>query len=151
MRSPCCLCVSLDVDRATARLTRCRWNENIENGRRSFGLGVLLCGRRRIGYSVFSARKVLSRTAFLNISRTIILSLFLLPQFWSIRHSYNTLFHFSFLILGQSVGLLWWGISPSFDGGSARRKTCTYTNRINTKTSVHALSGIRTPDPSEEQ
>jgi hypothetical protein len=38
----------------------------------------------------------------------------------------------------------------SFDGGSARHKTATYTgqhkHRINTN--IHALSGIRTHDPS---
>jgi hypothetical protein len=46
----------------------------------------------------------------------------LLP-FWSIGHPWNTLFQFSFLILRQSVGLLWWGISLS--------QAITYTNRIN--------------------
>jgi hypothetical protein len=40
------------------------------------------------------------------------LSLLLLPL-WSIEHLWNTLFHCSFLILGQSVGVLGWGISPS--------------------------------------
>jgi hypothetical protein len=44
------------------------------------------------------------------------LSLFLsllLPPLWSIGHPWNALFHFSFLILRQSVGLLGRGISPS--------------------------------------
>jgi hypothetical protein len=36
----------------------------------------------------------------------------LLP-FWSTGHPWNALFHFSFLILEQSVWLLGWGISPS--------------------------------------
>jgi hypothetical protein len=34
---------------------------------------------------------------------------------WSIGHPWNALFHFSFLILRQSVGLLGRGISPSQD------------------------------------
>jgi hypothetical protein len=41
----------------------------------------------------------------------------------------------------QSVGLL--------DGRSARRKAYTYTHRIKVhNTDIHALSGIRTHDPS---
>jgi hypothetical protein len=40
----------------------------------------------------------------------------------------------------------------SLDGGSARRKAATYTgqhkHRINAKTNIYALSGIRTHDPS---
>jgi hypothetical protein len=35
----------------------------------------------------------------------------------------------------------------SLDGGSARRKASTYTQN-NTNTEIHALSGIRTHDPS---
>jgi hypothetical protein len=44
---------------------------------------------------------------------TIFLSLFLLLPLWSIGHPWNALFHFSFLILRQSVRLLAQGISPS--------------------------------------
>jgi hypothetical protein len=45
------------------------------------------------------------------------------------RASVKRFFHFSFVILTQSVGLLGRGISPS-------------------QTNIHALSGIRTHDPS---
>jgi hypothetical protein len=38
---------------------------------------------------------------------------FLLLPLWSIGHSWNASFHFSFLILRQSVGLLGRGISSS--------------------------------------
>jgi hypothetical protein len=38
---------------------------------------------------------------------------FLLPPLWSIGHPWKALFHFSFLILKQSVGVFGWGISPS--------------------------------------
>jgi hypothetical protein len=44
---------------------------------------------------------------------TLSFSLFLLLPFWSIGHPWNALFHFSFLILRQSVGLLGRGIRPS--------------------------------------
>jgi hypothetical protein len=51
---------------------------------------------------------------------------------------------FSFLIYTQSVGL--------FGRGISRRKAATYTqNNTNTEwmhTDIHALSGIRTHDPS---
>jgi hypothetical protein len=43
----------------------------------------------------------------------------------SIGHPWNALFHFSFLILRQSVGLLGWGISPS-------QFRYLYKHRINT-------------------
>jgi hypothetical protein len=43
-----------------------------------------------------------------------ILSLFMLPPLRSIVHLWNVFYHFSFLILGQSVGLLGRGISPSY-------------------------------------
>jgi hypothetical protein len=63
-----------------------------------------------------------------NIRADDILSLslsFLLPPLWSIGHPWNVLFHFSVLILRQSVGLLGRGISPS--QGRYR-----YKHRINT-------------------
>jgi hypothetical protein len=47
---------------------------------------------------------------------------------------------FSFLIYTQFVGLLL--------RGSARRKAATYTQNKRTHTDIHALSGIRTHDPS---
>jgi hypothetical protein len=50
---------------------------------------------------------------------------------WSIGHPWNTLFHFSFLILGQSVGLLGWGISPS-QGRYIHRTTQTQNKRRQT-------------------
>jgi hypothetical protein len=46
------------------------------------------------------------------ISEKMVLS-FLLPPLWSIGHPWNVLFHYSFLILKQSVGLHGWGISTS--------------------------------------
>jgi hypothetical protein len=49
-----------------------------------------------------------------NILQCIPLSLsFLLPPLWSTGHPWNALFHFNFLIVRQSIGLLAWGISPS--------------------------------------
>jgi hypothetical protein len=45
-------------------------------------------------------------------SNSLFLS-FLLSPIWSIGHPRTALFHFSFLILRQSVGLLGWGIIPS--------------------------------------
>jgi hypothetical protein len=59
------------------------------------------------------------------------LSLFLLFPFWSIGHPWNALFHFSFLILRQSVWLLGRGISPSQGlylntGQHKHRKTHTH-------------------------
>jgi hypothetical protein len=50
---------------------------------------------------------------------------FLLPPIWSIGHVRNALFHFSFLILRQSVRLLGWGMSPS-------QGRYLYKHRINT-------------------
>jgi hypothetical protein len=70
----------------------------------------------------------------------IYIYIFLLLPLWSIRHPWNAFFHFSFLILRQSVGLL--------DGGSACRKAPTYTNTDQTQTYIHALNRIRTHDPS---
>jgi hypothetical protein len=64
---------------------------------------------------------------------------FLLLPLWSIGHPWNALFHFSFLILRQSVGLLGRGISPS-------QGRYLYKHRINTN--IHASSEIRTHDPS---
>jgi hypothetical protein len=52
---------------------------------------------------------------------------FLLFPLWSIGHPWNALFHFRFLILRQSVGLLGQGISPSL-GRYLQRK-----HRINAK------------------
>jgi hypothetical protein len=49
---------------------------------------------------------------FCSTSLNLSLSFLLLPL-WSIGHPWNTLFHFSFLILRQSVGLPGRGISPS--------------------------------------
>jgi hypothetical protein len=46
-------------------------------------------------------------------SLSISLSLFPVAPYWSVGHPWKALFHFSFLILGQSVGLFWRGISPS--------------------------------------
>jgi hypothetical protein len=40
---------------------------------------------------------------------------FLLFPLWSLQHPWNAYFHFSFLILRQSVGLLGRGLSPSQD------------------------------------
>jgi hypothetical protein len=67
------------------------------------------------------------------------LSLILLPR-WIIGHPWNALFHFSFLILGQSVGHLGRGISPS----QGRLPTQTQNKRVD----IHSFSGIRTHDPS---
>jgi hypothetical protein len=73
-------------------------------------------------------------STFLNIS----LSFLLLPL-WSIGHPWNALFHFSFLILGQTVGLPGRGTSPL-------QRRYLHKHRINAN--IHALSGIRTHDPS---
>jgi hypothetical protein len=56
------------------------------------------------------------------------LSLFLLLPLCSIGHPWNTLFHFSFLIARQSVGLLGRGISPS-QGHYVHRTTQTQNKR----------------------
>jgi hypothetical protein len=50
---------------------------------------------------------------------------------WSIGHPWNTSFHFSFLILGQSVGLPGWGVSPS-QGRYLHRTTQTQNKRTQT-------------------
>jgi hypothetical protein len=69
---------------------------------------------------------------------TLSLSFLLLPL-WSLGHPWNALFHFSFLILIQTVELLGWGMSPS-------QGHYLYKHTINTN--IHALSGIRTHDPT---
>jgi hypothetical protein len=51
-------------------------------------------------------------TAVLSVSLSLSLSFLLFPL-WSIGHPWNALFHFIFLILRQTIGLLWRGISPS--------------------------------------
>jgi hypothetical protein len=50
----------------------------------------------------------------LSVSLSLSLSVFPVAPTWSVGHPWNALFHFSFLILKQSVG-------------SARRKAATYT------------------------
>jgi hypothetical protein len=71
---------------------------------------------------------------------------FLLPPFWYIGHPWNALLHFSFVIIRQSVGLLGRGISPS-QGRYLHMEQ--HKHRINAhNTDVHALSVIRTHDPS---
>jgi hypothetical protein len=52
----------------------------------------------------------------------------------------NVLFHFSYLILRQSVGILGPGISPS-------QGRYLYKHRINADKSIHTLNGIWTHDP----
>jgi hypothetical protein len=75
-----------------------------------------------------------------DFQRTLSLSLpFLMLPLWSTGHPWNALFYFSFLILRQSVGLLGWVIRPS-------QGRYLYKYRINTN--IHALSGIRTYEPS---
>jgi hypothetical protein len=64
---------------------------------------------------------------------------FLLLPLWSLGHPWNALFHFSVRILRQSIGLLGQGISPSQD---------RYLHKHRINTDIHALSGIRTHDPS---
>jgi hypothetical protein len=65
---------------------------------------------------------------------------------WSIGHLWNASFHLKFLNLRQSVGLLGRGISPS--QGRYLHRT-TQKHKINAhNTDIHALSGIRTHDPS---
>jgi hypothetical protein len=56
---------------------------------------------------------------------------FLLLKLWSIGHPWNVLFHFSFLILRQSVGHLGRGISPS-QGRYLCRTTQTQNKRKHT-------------------
>jgi hypothetical protein len=63
-------------------------------------------------------RRSRKRTTFLIVTRSadsadLSLSLSCCPPLWGIEHPWNALFHFSFLILRRSVGLLGWGISPS--------------------------------------
>jgi hypothetical protein len=53
---------------------------------------------------------------------------FLLLPLWSKGQPWNALFHFSFLILRQSVGLLWREISPS-QGRYIQRTTQTQHKR----------------------
>jgi hypothetical protein len=67
-------------------------------------------------------------------------SLFLLLSLWSIGHPWNALCYFSFLILGQSVGLLGRRMSPS--QGS-------YLHRINAD--IHALMGFEPTMPAFER
>jgi hypothetical protein len=57
-----------------------------------------------------------------------LLSTFILALTWSIAHPWNALFHFSFLILKHSVGLLRRGISPS-QGRYLHRTTQTQNER----------------------
>jgi hypothetical protein len=64
------------------------------------------------------------------------LSIHIAPT-WSIGHPGNVSFHSSFLILRESVGLLGRGISTTQGH---------HLHRINAN--IHALSGIRTHDPS---
>jgi hypothetical protein len=57
---------------------------------------------------------------------------FLLPLLWSIKHPWNTLFHFSFLILGQSVGLPGRGDQSVARPLLAHRTTQTQNKRTQT-------------------
>jgi hypothetical protein len=66
------------------------------------------------------------------------LSLSLSPVAPTLEH--RALFDFSFLIVRQSVGLLWWGISPS------QGRYLPQKHRVNAN--IHALSGIRNHYPS---
>jgi hypothetical protein len=80
----------------------------------------------------------------------ISLSLFLLLPLWITENPWNALFHFSFLILRQSVLLLGRGISPSQGPylntlQHKHRKTHTHTHTSN----IHGRSGIRTHDHSD--
>jgi hypothetical protein len=59
------------------------------------------------------------------------LSLFPVAPTWCIGHPWNASFHFSFLILRQSVGLLERGISPS-QGRYLHRTTQTQNKRRQT-------------------
>jgi hypothetical protein len=62
-----------------------------------------------------------------NILPVCILSLsFLLLPLWSIRHPWNASFHFSFLIVRQSVGLLGQGISLSLGRRYLHKHRQTY-------------------------
>jgi hypothetical protein len=72
----------------------------------------------------------------------LFLYLFPVAPIWSIKHPKNSLFHFSFLILRESVGLL--------GGGSASRKDATNTNTEQMQTYNHSLGGIRTHDTSAQ-
>jgi hypothetical protein len=54
-----------------------------------------------------------------------------------VAHPWNALFHLSFLIPGQSVGLFWRGISPSQG---------RYLHKHKIISDIHAVSGIRTHD-----
>jgi hypothetical protein len=55
---------------------------------------------------------LVSSSSTANLSLSLSLSLLILPL-WSTGHPWNALFHFSFLILRQSVGLLGREISPT--------------------------------------
>jgi hypothetical protein len=57
--------------------------------------------------------KIISVTAFLLQILSLFLPFFLLLPLWTTGHPWNALFHFSFLILRQSAGLLGREISPS--------------------------------------
>jgi hypothetical protein len=64
-------------------------------------------------------------TVSLHIFSNSLFSLFfLLLRLWSIGHPWNALFHFSFLILREPVGLLGWGMGPS-------NGRCLHKRRIN--------------------
>jgi hypothetical protein len=77
------------------------------------------------------------RNKMLHVRISLSLSLsFPLPPLWSIGHSWNALFHFSFLILRESVGLLGWGTSQS------------QGRYLYKQTNIDALSGIRIHGPS---
>jgi hypothetical protein len=79
-------------------------------------------------------QKLQARFFFTTDSLTVLynapLSFLLLPL-WNIGHLRNVLFHFSFLFLRQSAGLLGWGISLS-QGSYLHRTTQTHNKRRQT-------------------
>jgi hypothetical protein len=84
-------------------------------------------------YDVASEMFWTQYTLSLSLSLTLSLSLsFLLLPLWSIGHPWNALFHFSFLILRQSVGLLGWWINPLLRPLPTHRTTLTQTKHWQT-------------------
>jgi hypothetical protein len=79
--------------------------------------------RRSIKISLSQRSHTFSRISDCSVYLSLF---FLLLPLWSTGRPWNALFHFSFLILRQSIGLLGWVSSPSQD------RYLTHTHRINT-------------------
>jgi hypothetical protein len=91
------------------------------------------------GSSLHSSKTpvVIYPTIWHHISEDSLSLFYLLLPLWSTGHLWNALFHFSFLTLRQSVGLLGRGISPSQGH---------YLHKHKINADIHALNGISTHD-----